>query len=174
VTSASGQIVAAIRDWQAEQPAPLVVAIDGYGASGKTTIALEVGVALDAAIVQTDQYYDDASAADDPRPMARYYAWEALRRECLEPTIAHGAGVILVEGVSSASPALADLVAKTVFVATPEPIRLERLHSRISDEEWDEEWLAAEHVYFASRPPESFDLIVSGYTEDTPDTKITR
>ena len=100
--------------------------------------------------------------ADAAHPMARYYHWEPLRRECLEPTIAVGLGLILVEGVSSAAPALADLIDRAVFVDTPEPIRLERLHDRITDEEWDEDWLAAERVYFASRPPESFDLIVAG------------
>ncbi len=170
---ASAQVVAAIRGWQAEHPPPLVVAIDGFGASGKTTIALEVAIALDAAIVQTDQFYEDARPTDDPRPMAQYYAWEALRTEALEPTIRDGAPVILVEGVSAAAPALADMVTHTVFVATPEPVRLERLHGRITPEEWDEDWLAGERVYFASRPPESFDLVVSGSTQDAHETKIT-
>ena len=67
-----------------------------------------------------------------------------------------------MEGVSAGTPALADLVTRAVFVQTPEPVRLERLHGRITREEWDEEWLAAERVYFESRPPDSFDLIVSG------------
>jgi len=30
--------------------------------------------------------------------------------------------------------------------------------------EWDEEWLYAERLYFASRPPDSFDLVVPGTT----------
>ncbi|HEX3801804.1 MAG TPA: hypothetical protein VHV75_03090 [Solirubrobacteraceae bacterium] len=165
--------MAAIRGWQRETAAPLVVAIDGYGASGKSTIALEVAVSLDASIVQTDLYYDDDCPTDDPRPMAQYYDWEALRSGSLEPTIADGATVILVEGVSSAAPALADLITHAVFVATPQPVRLERLHERITPDEWDEDWLAAERVYFASRPPESFDLVVRGTTEDGHETKIT-
>ena len=143
----------------------LVIAIDGYGASGKTTIAAEVASALEATTVHTDDYYEDqGNPAEDGHPMARYYRWEPLRRERLQPTIARGASVILVEGVSSAAPALSDLVDRTVFVATPEPVRLERLHERISDDEWDERWLEAEREYFTSRPPESFDLIVSGVT----------
>ena len=68
----------------------------------------------------------------------------------------------MVEGVSSACPALADLVTHAVYVDTPVPLRLQRLHARITDEEWDEDWLAAERVYFAARPPQSFDLIVAG------------
>ena len=160
---ATEQIVAAIREWQARHSGPLVIAIDGYGASGKTTIASEVAIELDAVTVHTDSYYEDHGPFDDdPHAMARYYHWEPLRRECLEPTIEDGVPLILVEGVSAASPALADLITRSVFVATPEQVRLQRLHERVSDEEWDEDWLQAERVYFASRPPESFDLVVTG------------
>jgi uridine kinase len=163
VTPAAEQLAEAIRGWQAGHPRPLVIAIDGYGASGKTTIASEVERALDATVVHTDHYYGDHGPIDgDPHPMARYYHWEPLRRECLEPTIEDGAPLILVEGVSSAAPALADLIDRRVFVATPEPLRLERLHQRISDQEWDEDWLQAERVYFASQPAGSFDLVVPG------------
>ncbi len=163
MTPGAAEIVAAIRDWQRASREQLVVAIDGYGASGKTTIAAEVERELDAATVHTDDYYEDhGPAADDPHPMARYYQWESLRRDCLAPTIDDARPLILVEGVSSAAPALADLIDRTVFVDTPEPVRLERLHGRISDEEWDDDWLAAERSYFTSRPPASFDLVVSG------------
>ena len=167
------QIVAAVDRWQAESEDPLVVAIDGHGAAGKTTIAADVASALDAIVVHTDDYLleVDDIAVLHPRPMARYYAWEALREDALEPLIARlqdpessseSLPVIIIEGVSSAAPALADLVARAVFVQTPEPVRLRRLHGRITDEEWDEEWLYTERLYFASRPPDSFDLIVSG------------
>jgi len=161
VTPGAAEIVAAIYRWRDERSGPLVVAIDGYGASGKTTIASEVEHELDAATVHTDHYYE-AHFVDDQHPMARYYDWEPLRRESLEPAIADGVPLILVEGVSSAAPALADLIDRTVYVDTPEPVRLERLHERVADEEWDDDWLQAERVYFADRPPESFDLIVPG------------
>jgi uridine kinase len=163
VMPAAEQLAEAIRGWQAGHPGPLVIAIDGYGASGKTTIASELELALDAVVVHTDHYYEDHGLFDhNSHPMAQYYHWEPLRRECLEPTIERGVRLILVEGVSSAAPALADLIDRTVFVETPESVRLERLHGRITDEEWDEDWLQAERLYFASRPPESFDLIVAG------------
>ena len=171
MTSAAEHIAATIDGWRAEVPAPLVVAIDGHGAAGKTTIAGEVSIALGAIVIHTDEYFHEARDTGDPRPMARYYSWRALREDALEPAVGWlradpegwgGAGLILVEGVSSAAPALADLVNRAVFVSTPEPLRLERLHGRVSDEEWDEEWLYAERLYFASRPPDSFDLVVSG------------
>ncbi len=155
---AGDEIVAALGNWRAAGATALVVAIDGYGASGKTTLAKEVGATLDAVVLHTDDHLHAAQLGDDPRPMAQYYDWERLRG-CVTATVAP---VILVEGVSSASPALADLVTHAVFVATPEPVRLQRLHARVSDQEWDEAWLVAERVYFATRPPESFDLVVSG------------
>jgi len=166
VTPGAEEIVAAIRQWQAELAPPLVVAIDGYGASGKTTITADVAAELDALTVHTDDYYEDHGrlGLPYPHPMAQYYHWETLRRECLQPAIDDGVPLILVEGVSAAAPALADLTGRAVFVDTPEPVRLQRLHGRIADEEWDEDWLRAERVYFASRPPQSFDLVVSGTT----------
>jgi uridine kinase len=171
VTEAAEQILAAIEVWRAEEGRPLVVAIDGHGAAGKTTIAAEVAFELEALVLHTDDHFHEADEAAEPRPMAQYYDWQQLRDEQLVPAILRlrqqptswtGALVILVEGVSSAAPALADLIDRTVFVRTPEPMRLERLHGRISEEEWDEEWLYAERLYFASRPPDSFDLVVSG------------
>jgi uridine kinase len=170
VSDAAQRILGAIDGWRSEQAEPLVVAIDGHGAAGKTTIAADVAAAMDVIVLHTDDYFLEAREGGDPRPMAQYYAWELLRDEALEPALAQlleragdpPAGVILIEGVSSAAPALADLVTRAVFVQTPERVRLERLHGRISDEEWDEEWLYAERLYFASRPPDSFDLVVSG------------
>lgn len=171
MSSAAEQILAAIEVWRAQEGRPLVVALDGHGAAGKTTIASEVGVRLDALVLHTDDYFHPAHEGADPRPMGQYYAWQALREDALRPAIQRlrrqptdwtGALVILVEGVSSAAPALTDLIDRTVFVQTPEPLRLERLHARVSDEEWDEEWLYAERLYFASRPPDTFDLVVAG------------
>ena len=166
MTPGAEQVLAAIRSWSAQpprvQPRPtgptLVVAIDGDGASGKTTLAAEVAAVSEAVVLHTDDHLHEARAIEEARPMAQYYDWPALRRQAS----AVAAELLLIEGVSSAATALADLVTHTVFVHTPEPVRLERLHARISDEEWDEDWLAAERAYFSARPLESFDLIVPG------------
>ncbi len=93
--------------------------------------------------------------------MGRYYDWERMRAEGVLPALGAG-GVVLVEGVSSASPALADLVTHSVLVVTPEPVRVARLRGRIRAKEWDEVWLAEERRYFAGRPAAGFDLVVSG------------
>jgi hypothetical protein len=171
-------VLRAVTGWQAESSRRLVIAIDGHGAAGKTTLADELARALHAHVLHTDDYLHPARVSADTRPMAQYYDWERLRGEATLPLrggdevaspapgtaspTPRAAAPLLIEGVSSAGPALADLVTHAVYVDTPEPLRLERLHTRIAPEEWDEDWLEAERVYFASRPPESFDLVVSG------------
>jgi uridine kinase len=174
IAAASAQIVACLRIWEAVAEGPIVVAVDGHGAAGKTTLATEAAAAVGAVLLHTDDFLHEAAETDDERPMARYYDWQRLRVEALEPALASSARVILVEGVSSATPALEDLVTHTVLVETAEAVRLERLRGRIAPEEWDDAWLAAERLYFASRPPESFDLVVSGATDDGLEPKITR
>jgi uridine kinase len=172
IAVASAQIIAAVRVWQAVAQGPLVVAVDGHGAAGKTTLATEAARTLGAGLLHTDDFFHEArEIGDDELPMAQYYDWPRLRSEALEPALADGQRSILLEGVSAGTPALSELVTHSVFVQTPEPVRLERLHGRITREEWDEDWLAVERLYFQRRPPESFDLIVSGATSGD---KITR
>ncbi|MGC9221392.1 MAG: hypothetical protein ACP5H2_08580 [Solirubrobacteraceae bacterium] len=156
-------VVTAVRGWQTSSGRQLVVAIDGHGAAGKTTIANLAAGELEAILLHTDSYFRDAGPTAPPVPMARYYDWERLRTEALIPALSKaGRAPLLIEGVSSASPALADLVTRRILVWTAEPVRLERLRARISEEEWDETWLAQERLYFATVPPESFDLVVPG------------
>ena len=117
--------------------------------------------------------------------MGAYYDWQRLREEALEPLLAGvgasyrafdwatarfrpqmvhvgAASLILVEGVCATAPALSDLIDRAVLVQTPEPERLRRLHQRVASAVWDERWLATERLYFATRPREAFDLVVSG------------
>jgi uridine kinase len=162
----------------------LIVAIDGHGASGKSTIAAEVAEAAGAALVHTDDFF--LPGGPPGQSLDRYYDWRRLRAEALEPLRArhraafrgfdwdrgsglgglvtvNPAGLVLLEGVFSASPQLADLVDRAVFVDTPERERLGRLRGRIAPEDWDDDWLTAERAYFGlTRPPASFDLAVSG------------
>lgn len=181
----AGRVIGAAAEWRAGHDADvLVIAIDGHGAAGKSTIAAAVAGATGAALVHTDDFFDPA-APREPR-LSGYYDWRRLRVQALEPLRAwraaefrrfdwergHGLDgavsvtpgpLIVLEGVFSASPQLSDLVDRSVFVDTPEPERLRRLRAQITPSEWDDEWLKAERAYFGLiRPPSSFDLIVSG------------
>jgi uridine kinase len=182
--AAARRVVRAAAGWQASRDGGvLVVAIDGHGAAGKTTIAAAVAEDTGAALVHTDDFFDPPPGA---QALIGYYDWGRLRAEALEPLRAgrrarfrrfdweRGRGLggtmavtparlIVLEGVCSAAPELADLVDRSVYVDTPEPERLARLRARVAADEWDDDWLAAERAYFgATRPPGAFDLIVPG------------
>jgi len=202
---AARRVITAARRWQAVQPGILVVAVDGHGAAGKSTIAAAVAYATGAALVRTDDFFQrpparpggapDGGAPDGGQALARYYDWRRIRAEALEPLRGRrsavfrrfdwprGAGLgpcvtvepsdlILLEGVFSAAPELSDLVDRSVLVDTPEQERLRRLHARVSPDEWDADWLAAEQAYFDMiRPRSSFGLIVPGTSSRPADFK---
>jgi uridine kinase len=185
---AARRIVGAIGRWQAAQPGILVVAIDGHGGAGKSTIAAAVAQATGAALVHTDDFFQPPPGQPPPAqpPLDQYYDWRRIRAQALGPLKAghrvtfrqfdwgpgrgpgrnvtvEPAALIVLEGVLSAAPELSDLVDRSVLVDTPEPERLRRLRARLTPEEWDPHWLIAEQAYFGGiRPPSSFDLIVSG------------
>jgi uridine kinase len=162
----------------------LVVAIDGHGTAGKSTIAGDVAGATGAALVHTDDFFQQPSAAHPP--LRQYYDWRRIRTQALEPLRARrrvafrrfdwsrGTGLdgvvtvapadlILLEGVFSAAPELSDLVDRSVFVDTPKQERLRRLRIQVTPENWDADWLVAQQTYFdLTRRPSSFDLVVSG------------
>jgi uridine kinase len=185
--AAVAHVAAHVERWRRDAAGVLVVAVDGHGASGKTTIARGVVAATGAALVHTDDFFRDRRTPQPAgaAPLADYYDWESLRAQALEPLrdgrravfprrhweepesagrriVVEPRPVVVLEGVSAATPELADLVDRRVLVSTPEAERLRRLHGRISDEDWDADWLVAEQTYFDSRPTSSFDLTVPG------------
>jgi uridine kinase len=182
---AARRVISAAAGWRAGHGTQvLVIAIDGHGAAGKSTIAAAVAESTGATLVHTDDFFDPAAPREPG--LSGYYDWRRLRAEALEPLRAgraaefrrfdweRGTGLdgiarvtpgpqIVLEGVFAASPELSDLVDRSVFVDTPEPERLRRLRAQTTPSEWDDEWLKAEQAYFSLiRPPFSFDLIVSG------------
>jgi uridine kinase len=177
-------VLNAVSEWRTDHT--LLVAIDGHGAAGKSSIAAELAVQAGAALVHTDDFFRPAgSPGIDGVPMSRYYDWERLRREALEPLLGgrtanfrafdwesdsflpgsvsvEPAAVVVLEGVSASAEALAPLVARKVLVVTPEAQRLQRLRERLTDDVWDADWLAEERAYFGAHPADAFDLVVSG------------
>ncbi len=180
-------VAAAIRAWSSNSH-PLVVAIDGHGAAGKSTLAENLRSHLDVAVIHTDDFFraeTERNGHTTDAPMDRYYDATRLRDEVLvpllegndvhfrafdeaddefreEPVTVKPASVIVLEGVGSAGPALRDLVNRTILVHTPVDTRTERLQRQIAQEDWDEDWLEAERRYFKQLGPGHFDLTVSG------------
>jgi len=189
--AAATGVISAAAGWQEAVPGVLVLAIDGHGGSGKSTIAAAVARATGAALVHTDDFFlpQPASLSGQParpRSLGQYYDWRRIRAQALEPLRAsrsarfrcfdwsRGTGLggvatvrpsdlILLEGVFSAAPELSDLVDRSVLVDTPENERLRRLHVQVAPDDWDADWLAVQQSYFdRTRRAASFDLVVSG------------
>jgi uridine kinase len=98
------RVLGAAARWRAagsSGPGVFIVAIDGHGAAGKSTIAEAVAAATGAALVHTDDFFQTQSPrpapplrpALPPRPapppgrpaLADYYDWRRLRTQALEP-----------------------------------------------------------------------------------------
>ncbi len=175
---------------------PAVVAIDGRSGSGKTSVAAFLAGRLNAVVVVAgDDFYRDQSDDVRRRlsPAAGvqgWFDWQRLRAQALEPLRrreaatyrpydwAAGGGlalrehrleprdVVLLEGVYSARPELADLVDLALLVYTPAEQRRQRLVERDHGGphlQWHDAWEAAEEHYFGTvRPAAGFAVVISG------------
>ncbi|MGD0834190.1 MAG: hypothetical protein ABSA40_07170 [Candidatus Dormibacteria bacterium] len=141
-------VVARIRHLLAELGAPLLVAVDGQSGAGKARLASEVATAVAGVVVDGDDFSagDPAQAWESRSPAEnaqRSFDWRRLRRQALEPllagrvaswrpfdwptrsglaerrTVREPAPVVILAGIYSARPELADLVALSVCVQAP-------------------------------------------------------
>jgi uridine kinase len=175
--------------------APFLVALDGRSGAGKSTLARQLAAELGATVVEGDDFYAGGSEAEwDARSAAEKAAlcidWRRLRSEALEPLLAGSpatwhpydfetgaaqaphtrsaqpTSVIILDGVYSGRPELADLVDLAVLVELEEGERRARLAKRESEyflREWFGRWDEGEQYYFSvTRPPASFNIVVSG------------
>jgi uridine kinase len=169
------------------RPAPAgmstkVVAIDGQGAAGKSSLAEVLARALGGAeIVHTD----DFAGWDDPRDW-----WPRLKEEVLEPLSRNQsarfrrtdwekgrelwgevqpAEFVILEGVSASREAFQPFLTYSIWVETPSELRLERGLERDGENaraQW-EAWMAEEDRYVARENPKGgADLVVPGRSCD--------
>jgi uridine kinase len=170
-----------------------IVAIDGTGGSGKTTLAAAVAGQLDGAvIVHVDDFYRpmpdrEREQLDAEQGYHLYFDWQRLRDQLLTPLrdgqaaryqlydwttgqlgawreIASGT-VVIVEGVYAARPELAPYYHFTAYVDTPRGVCLQRVRARDENpEEWIKRWRAAEDYYLHTTWPQTrAKLLVRGY-----------
>jgi uridine kinase len=155
-----------------------LVAIDGPGGAGKSTLAARVAAELDAQVVCTD----DFASWDNPLDW-----WPRLIEQVLEPLRNNQPGryqrydwdtrqladwhdvlvapFLVLEGVSSSRAAFAAYLVFRVWIETPRQERLRRGLERDGEDARDlwREWMAREDAYIAAeRPRERADLVVSG------------
>ncbi len=174
------RVVALIR----ASPAPpgmrcRVLAIDGPGGAGKSTIAIAVARALgDVAILHTDDFgawdnplgwyrrlLDEVLAPLASGVPARYQRYDWDVRKLAEWHEIDPRDFLIIEGVGSSQSALAPYLSASVWVQTSRAERLRRGLERDGQQAlalW-EEWMRAEDEYIAAqRPDRCADLVVSG------------
>ncbi len=165
-----------------EPPSPMpvrVVAIDGHGGAGKSTLAKRIAAALDGApIVPTDDFASwDVPLDWWPRMLeqvlhplangnlARYQRFDWATGGLAEWITVPASSHVVVEGVSSNRLAFAPYLSFAIWVATPRDVRLAHGIARDGEEmrhRW-EQWMAEEDRYVTDeRPDDRADLVVAG------------
>jgi uridine kinase len=154
-----------------------IVAVDGPGGAGKSSLADWLARQLDAQVVHTDDFASWENPVDwwsdliehalEPlaagKP-ARYEptSWGGEEREQL---VIEPGGVVILEGVSASREAFRPYLAYSIWIETPRELRLQRGLERDgvhAQPQW-EEWMDAEDRYIETeRPAERADIVLRG------------
>jgi uridine kinase len=178
------------------RPRTVLVGIDGRGGSGKSTFARELAAVLpNATVVQFDDFYRPADerkgrAASDGEEVGGSFDWRRVRDQVLQPLV-DGAGaryqrydwesdelaewhlispvgIVIVEGNYSTRGELRDYYDLTIWVDTPQEVRLRRGVERDGEHaraRWLEDWIPEEDRYVgAHQPADRADIVISGTT----------
>lgn len=157
-----------------------LVAIDGYGGAGKTTLAAALADCLiDAVVVHTD---------DSARPNVPGWEWQRFVAQVLDPLLSDRAaryqrydwgqdrlaewhdvpvgGVVIAEGVSILRRELGDPWDVKVWIDCPHDLRLARGVARDGEAprgQWEQVWMPEEDAYFTDQRPDlRADYVIDG------------
>jgi uridine kinase len=154
-----------------------VVAVDGPGGAGKSSLAEYLAHELEAPIVHTDDFASWENPVDwwpelieqvlvplaAGRP-ARYTpsSWGGPAKE---QVVVEPVDFVVLEGVTASRTAFRPYLTYSIWVETPRPLRLRRGLARDGEDaraDW-ERWMAEEDVYVAREQPAArADLVLAG------------
>jgi uridine kinase len=180
-------VEAILRSVRSASPAPgmstSVVALDGYGGAGKSTLADYLGAVLRAEGRRVDLVHtDDFASADNPlnwwprlidqvlQPLreaatARYQRYDWDLGKLAEWHEIQPEGLVLLEGVSASRNVFRPYLSLSVWIETPADERLRRGLERDGEQARDQwqQWMSDEIAWGnAERPWERADIVISG------------
>ncbi len=160
---------------------PLLVAIDGRCASGKTTLATQLQEALDCSVIHIDDFFlrpeqrtperlatpgenvdHERFLAEVLQPLHRgepvtYRPFDCSTQQLSHPVTVPSSPVILVEGSYSCHPALQTYYDLRIFLTTPPEEQMRRILARNGPdyaEVFRTRWIPLEEAYFSAHHPE--------------------
>lgn len=156
------------------------VGVDGFGASGKTTLAVRLAASLpDAEVVHIDDFARpdlrgwerDRFTVQVLQPLlagrsARYERWDFVTNEGVGWIEIPPGRVVVVEGVSATDVRVRVPWDVTLWVDVAEAVRRSRIVARDGErlrQQWLTDWIPMEEAYVRDqRPQERVDLVVDG------------
>ena len=163
---------------RAQKTRPLLVAIDGRCASGKTTLAAQLQRLCDCSIVHMDDYFlrpeqrtqlrynTPGENVDHERfleevllPLSQgkqavYRPFNCTSQDFSDPTLLPPTPVVIIEGSYSCHRALWPYYDLTVFLSIPSENQMQRIIQRDGEEYakvFADKWIPLEEAYFADR-----------------------
>lgn len=168
---------------------PCIVAISGFGGSGKTTLAAWLASEISAPIIGVDDFFNTTERLNYER--WEIYDFERLTHEVIQPFLSGSTvlsyrafdwekneltgfkttpvdEILIVEGVGLFRPALMKYFSYTIWIQCPLEIAIERgkkrdrnLYGVSQDEKWDGIWRDNEmQCYQEFAPMENAELII--------------
>jgi uridine kinase len=154
-----------------------IVAVDGPGGAGKSSLADRLAQELGAQVIRTDDFASWENPVDwwpqllehalEPLAAgrtARYQpaSWGGEERE---PIVIEPTGIVILEGVTASREAFRQYLAYSIWIETPREVRLRRGLERDgadAEPQWDE-WMEGEDRYIErERPAEHADVVLRG------------
>ncbi len=157
-----------------------IVAIDGGGGAGKSTLAKKLAAELDGAIiVHADDFIPGGEAAPDwwqrlhkqvlvplsKNEPARYQRFDWGANKLAEWHDVEPGGTVILEGVTSLRKEFQPYLSYGIWIDTPHEVRLERGVERDGEHMRDKwhQWMSWDEQYFnEERPDRVADIVVDG------------